>query len=157
MRGRLLLAALAMAGFLLAGPGAFGAEPVRLLSEFSRARAMIETRTVCHLLDIYLAVTPAQRGQGLMYIRELDEFEGMLFPTRQPVVVNMWMKNTYIALDMLFIRENGTVAVIAANTTPLSEQTVSSQEPVTAVLELNAGFARRHGVEPGDRFALLPL
>ena len=110
---------------------------------------------MCHLLDIYLARTPEERAQGLMYIRELGEFEGMLFPTSEPAVVSMWMKNTYIPLDMLFIRANGTVAGIAASTTPFSESTISSGEPVTGVLELNGGFAARHGVRAGDRFQII--
>jgi hypothetical protein len=140
---------------LLAALTAHAAEPEGLLDGFDRARGMIETRTACHLLDIHLALTPEQRGQGLMHVRKLGEHEGMLFPTRQPAVVSMWMKNTYIPLDMLFIRADGRVARIAAATTPLSEDTIGSGEPVTAVLELNGGFAARHGVAAGDRFALL--
>ncbi len=147
-------ATLVLALLGLAGPSARGAEPARLLAGFTRVHAMIETRHACHLLDIYLAISPQQRAQGLMYIRELGEFEGMLFPAQQPSVVSMWMKNTYISLDMLFIKADDRVAVIAANTTPLSEQLISSIEPVTAVLELKGGFAARHGVAPGDRFAV---
>jgi uncharacterized membrane protein (UPF0127 family) len=140
---------------LLSAAIAHAAEPEGLLDGFSRGRGMIETDHACHLLDIYLAVTPGQRAQGLMYIRELGEYEGMLFPTRQAAVVNMWMKNTYIPLDMLFIRGDGKIVGITANTTPLSETTVSSKQPVTSVLELNGGFAARHGVAAGDRFVLL--
>jgi uncharacterized protein len=66
-------------------------------------------------------------------------------------LVSMWMKNTYISLDMLFIRPDGTIARIAANTEPLSTRTVSSGEPVLSVLELNAGSAARLGIRPGDR------
>jgi hypothetical protein len=132
------------------------AEPARLLDGFARARAMIETRLACPLLDIYVTETPEQRAQGLMYVRELGEFEGMLFPTSEPAIVSMWMKNTYISLDMLFIRADGHIARIAARTTPLSEETISSGESVTAVLELRGGFAERHGVAAGDRFALIP-
>lgn len=148
-------AALALACLLLAAPAGRGAEPARLLEGFTRADAMIETRLACHLLDVYLARTPEERAQGLMYIRELGEFEGMLFPTSEPVVVRMWMKNTYIPLDMVFIRGNGTVASIAASTTPFSEDTISSNQAVTGVLELNGGFAARHGVRAGDRFRII--
>ena len=63
----------------------------------------------------------------------------------------MWMKNTYLPLDMLFIREDGTVSSIVANTEPLSLRSISSEEPVTYVLELNAGIAERLGIVPGDR------
>jgi uncharacterized membrane protein (UPF0127 family) len=149
--------ALALAVFLLATPPARAVEPARLLQGFGRSHAMIETGRACLLLEIWLAITPDQRAQGLMYVRELDEFEGMLFPTREPVLAGMWMKNTYIPLDMLFIRENGRIARIAARTKPLSEETISAGEPVTGVLELAGGFSERHGVAVGDRFTLLPL
>lgn len=116
---------------------------------------MIETEHRCHFLDVYLARTAEERAQGLMYIRELGEFEGMLFATSAPAAVSMWMKNTYIPLDMLFIRADGTIARIAADTTPFSEDTIRSGEPVTGVLEVNGGFAARHGVRPGNRFRLM--
>ena len=138
----------------LPAASARAAEPARLLDGFRRAHAMIETRHKCQLLEIYLALTPEQRAQGLMFIRELSEFEGMLFPGSTPSVLNMWMKNTYIPLDMLFIRADGKLAGIAANTTPFSEDTIQSPEPVTGVLELNGGFAARHGVAKGDRFSV---
>lgn len=131
------------------------AEPQRLLAGFTRSHAMIETRRACHLIDIYVARTAEQRAQGLMYIRELDEFEGMLFPNQEPAMVSMWMKNTYVSLDMLFIGADGRIAQIIAGTTPLSEDSIRSDGPVIAVLELVAGFAARHDVAPGDRFALL--
>lgn len=158
MRAGRIAGALALVVAVLAAGvlPARAAEPARLLDGFARARAMIETRLACHLLDIYVTETPEQRAQGLMYVRELGEFEGMLFPTSEPAVVSMWMKNTYISLDMLFIRADGHIARIAARTTPLSEETISSGESVTAVLELRGGFAERHGVAAGDRFALIP-
>lgn len=148
--------ALLLATMLAPGGRAHSAEPARLLAGFSRTYAMIETRHACHLLDVFLAITPEQRAQGLMYIRELDEFEGMLFPNSEPAVASMWMKNTYLSLDMLFIGTDGRIDLIAERTTPLSEHTITSEEPVLAVLELAAGFAARHGVAPGDRFLLLP-
>lgn len=146
----------ALPAFVLACAGvavsARAAEPARLLEGFMRTHAVIETRHACQLLEIHLAVTPEQRAQGLMFIRELGEFEGMLFPASAPAIVSMWMKNTYIPLDMLFIRADGKLAGIAGNTTPFSENTIQSPEPVTGVLELNGGFAARHGVARGDRF-----
>jgi uncharacterized membrane protein (UPF0127 family) len=149
-------AALTLCVLLFAAHEGGGAEPARFLEGFARAQIIIETRQACYLIDLYVAETPEERAQGLMYIRELGEFEGMLFPASAPAVVNMWMKNTYIPLDMLFIRANGTIARIAAETTPLSEDTISSGEPVTAVLELNGGFAKRHDVRSGDRFRIVP-
>lgn len=143
-------------GVLLAPLPGTAAEPAGYLAEFPRAAGMIETPLACHLLDLYLAVTPAQRAQGLMYIRELGEFEGMLFTTSRPAPVSMWMKNTFVPLDMLFIAADGRIEGIAAATTPLSEDTISAPVPVTGVLELNGGFAARHRVRVGDRFTLVP-
>lgn len=155
-RGRIVGALLALVGSLTATT-AGGAEPAAFLADFPRASGMLETARACHLLDLYLAVSADQRAQGLMHIRELGEYEGMLFTTAQPQRAAMWMKNTLISLDMFFIAADGRIAGIAADTTPLSEATISSPAPVTDVLELNGGFAARHGVGVGDRFALIPL
>jgi uncharacterized membrane protein (UPF0127 family) len=145
-----LVAGLAM---LLAAGSAARADTGRLLDGFPRARAMIETPLACHLLDIWIAETPEQRARGLMFIRQLGEYEGMLFPGREPAILRMWMKNTYIPLDMLFIGADARIIGIAERTTPLSEATISSPGPALAVLELNGGFAARHGIGTGDRFA----
>jgi uncharacterized membrane protein (UPF0127 family) len=137
---------------LLAGPVAPAAEPADLLRDFPRGQLVLETRGPrCLLVRIYIAASPQQRSQGLMFIESMDEFEGMYFGYDQPVGIAMWMKNTLLALDMLFIRADWTVARIARNTVPLSTERIESQEAVTGVLELNAGFARRWGVEPGTR------
>lgn len=152
-RGRIAAALLALAVSLTA-TSAKGAEPASFLADFPRASGMLETGQACHILDLYLAASAAQRAQGLMHIRELGEYEGMLFTTAQPQRAAMWMKNTLIPLDMLFIAADGRIAGIAAETTPLSEATISSPALVTDVLELNGGFAARHGVAPGDRFDL---
>ncbi len=154
VRWRHSAAALAL---LVAGAPALAAEPAGYLDGFPRASATLQTSRACYILDLYLAVTPEQRAQGLMFIRELGEYEGMLFTSPAPATVSMWMKNTYVSLDMVFIRADGRIAGIAARTTPLSEATITAPEPVTAVLELNAGFTARHGVRPGDRFYLVLL
>jgi hypothetical protein len=75
----------------------------------------------------------------------------MLFPYGRPQEITMWMKNTYVSLDMVFIRADGIVHRIAARTEPLSERTISSQGPAAAVLELVAGSAERMGIKPGDK------
>jgi uncharacterized membrane protein (UPF0127 family) len=104
-----------------------------------------------HIFQVEVARTPDQRSQGLMYRKSMPADHGMLFDFERVEPVSMWMKNTYIPLDMLFIRPDGTIARIAANTEPLSTRTISSGEPVLSVLELNAGSAALHGIRPGDR------
>ncbi len=105
------------------------------------------------VLEVEVAQTDAERTNGLMYRKSLPEQHGMLFDFEEDQPVYMWMKNTYIPLDMLFIRSNGTIARIAANTTPLSTATISSGEPVRAVVEIGGGEAARLGIAPGDRIA----
>ncbi len=91
------------------------------------------------------------RARGLMFRHRLPEGRAMLFDFKQTRPVMMWMKNTHIPLDMVFIRANGTIARIAENTTPMSEDIIESGEPVAFVLEVPAGTARRIGLAPGDR------
>ena len=104
-----------------------------------------------HVFLIEVADKPRERSQGLMYRRELAPDAGMLFDFEEQRPVSMWMKNTYISLDMLFIRRNGTIVNIAENTVPFSLQSIPSGAPVLAVLEVIGGTARRLGIRPGDR------
>jgi uncharacterized membrane protein (UPF0127 family) len=100
---------------------------------------------------VEVARNDADRAQGLMFRRSMPADQGMLFDFGRVEPVSMWMQNTYLSLDMLFIRPDGTIARIAANTEPLSTRTIPSGEPVLAVLELNAGTAAKLGIKPGDR------
>jgi uncharacterized membrane protein (UPF0127 family) len=100
---------------------------------------------------VEVARNDADRAQGLMYRRAMPADQGMLFDFGRVEPVSMWMQNTYLSLDMLFIRPDGTVARIATNTEPLSTRTIASGEPVLAVLELNAGTTAKLGIKPGDR------
>jgi uncharacterized membrane protein (UPF0127 family) len=111
----------------------------------------IESAGKVHEFEVELAETPGQRGRGLMFRTEMAADHGMLFDFEPPKVASMWMRNTYLPLDMLFIRGDGTISSIAADTTPLSDTVIRSQEPVAAVLELNAGTAANLGIRPGDR------
>lgn len=97
----------------------------------------------CWKFDVYVASTRAQSMRGLMHVRELPDFTGMIFIYREAGVRSMWMKNTYIPLDMLFIRGDGKVSSVATHTTPLSLESVSATEPVNFVLELNAGVTEK--------------
>jgi len=100
---------------------------------------------------VEVARNDADRAQGLMFRRSMPADQGMLFDFGRVEPVSMWMQNTYLSLDMLFIRADGTIARIAANTEPLSTRTIPSGEPVLAVLELNAGTAAKLGIKAGDR------
>ena len=102
-------------------------------------------------ITIEVAQTMDQKAKGLMFRRSLDDRAGMLFPYGQPQEITMWMKNTYIALDMVFIRADGTVHRIEVMTEPFSEATIASSGPVSAVLELNGGAAARLGLTAGDK------
>lgn len=113
----------------------------------------IATRNGVVTFEVEVARTVQSITMGLMYRRELGERRGMLFDFKDEQPVSMWMKNTLIPLDMLFIRSNGTISRIAANTTPLSTATIPSNEPVQAVLEIAGGAAKRLGIAPGDRVA----
>lgn len=104
-----------------------------------------------HEFSVELADTPESRARGLMYRRSMPEDHGMLFDFGRVDMVSMWMRNTYIPLDMLFVRADGSIARIASDTEPLSERPISSGEPVLAVFEINAGIADRLGIAPGDR------
>jgi hypothetical protein len=114
-------------------------------------RLEIVTRSGVVVFEVEIAVTDAERAQGLMFRRELPEGRGMLFDFSGEGPVTMWMKNTYVSLDMIFIRADGTIARIAENTEPLSEAHIVSGAPVQAVLEVVAGTAKRLGIRPGDK------
>ncbi len=111
----------------------------------------IASRSGRHAFQVEVMRDDAGRAQGLMFRRTMAPDRGMLFDFERMEPVTMWMKNTYLPLDMLFIRADGTVARIAADTEPLSTRTIASGEPVLGVLELNAGTAARLGIHPGDK------
>ena len=102
-------------------------------------------------LEIELAETPDQQSKGLMFRKSLGERAGMLFSYAPAKEITMWMRNTYIPLDMLFVRADGVIHRIEVMTQPFSEDIIPSQGEVTAVLELNGGAAAKLGIKPGDR------
>ena len=113
----------------------------------------IASRTGVHVFGVEMAVTPEQQARGLMFRRQLPEGQGMLFDFQREQPASFWMKNTYISLDMIFIRGDGRILRIAENTVPLSEALVPSGGPVRAVLEVIAGTAKKLGIAAGDRVA----
>lgn len=104
-----------------------------------------------HVFTVELAVTPRQREQGLMNRREMAPDHGMLFAFGETRQVFMWMKNTYLPLDMLFIGKDGKVRTIKENAEPLSESIIDSQGPIDYVLELNGGTVKRLGIRTDNR------
>ena len=123
--------------------------------DFDRGTLFVESDDgVRHKLDIYLAINFDQQRRGLMFVRKMPENTGMLFIYEDSGVHSMWMKNTYIPLDMVFARADGTVSSVIHDTQPLSLTSQGSVEAVNYVLELNAGTARRLGIGKNSRLIL---
>ena len=113
----------------------------------------IVTKNGVQVFSVEMATTEQEKETGLMYRKELPDGKGMLFDFSPEQQVSMWMKNTYISLDMIFIRADGRILRIAENTEPLSTKIISSGGPVKGVLEVIAGTAQKYGIAPGDRVA----
>ncbi|MFT4097277.1 MAG: DUF192 domain-containing protein [Rhodoblastus sp.] len=122
---------------------------------FARAQELEKldfvTKTGVHAFSVEVMRTSDQQAKGLMFRRYLPDDRGMLFAFKRNEPIFMWMKNTYIPLDMVFIDRKGAVASIAADTEPFSERTIASGPPVWGVVELNAGAAARMGLAVGDK------
>jgi uncharacterized membrane protein (UPF0127 family) len=140
-----LVLVFALASALLGSPGG--------LSAVELAPLEIVSKTGVHTFGVEMAVTPEEQAKGLMFRRELPEGQGMLFDFQREQPAVFWMKNTYVPLDMIFIRGDGRILRIAEHTVPLSEDLVRSGAPVRAVLEVIAGTAQKLGIVPGDRVA----
>ena len=143
-----------VAAVLAAGAGfspAAESQTRRPLVAFDKSRITILSGGHAHDFRIELARTARQHAQGLMHRRHMAADAGMLFIHRRPAPRSMWMKNTYIPLDMLFLGTDGTILRIAERTVPLSTRPIRSGRPAIAVLELNAGTAARLGLREGDR------
>jgi uncharacterized membrane protein (UPF0127 family) len=111
----------------------------------------IVTKNGVQVFSVEMATTEQEKETGLMYRKEVPDGKGMLFDFSPPQEVSMWMKNTYVSLDMIFIRADGRILRIAENTEPLSTKIISSQGLAKGVLEVVAGTAKKYGIEPGDR------
>jgi uncharacterized protein len=112
---------------------------------------VLRTESGTHSYAVEVAVTDVEKARGLMFRRSLPQDSGMLFLYDPPQAVTMWMRNTYIPLDMIFIAPDGLVHRIEANTEPFSTDIIASGGTVAGVLELNAGQAEKIGLKPGDR------
>ena len=113
----------------------------------------IASKTGVHIFSVEVVDNDADRAKGLMYRKELPEGRGMLFDFHRDQDVSFWMQNTYIPLDMIFIRGDGQILRIEENTVPLSTRMIPSRGAVLAVLEVIGGTSRKLGIAPGDRVA----
>lgn len=144
-------APIVLLALLLVLGGAHASPPQTAVLDWPLDTLTVETRSGRHRFEVEVAATPAHRERGLMFREDLAADAGMLFLFGAQRVVHMWMKNTYVPLDMLFITADGRIANIVANTEPLSLEIRSSAGPVAAVLELRGGVAAQKGIAPGDR------
>lgn len=140
---------------LLIAIPAFGNE--ELDRRFSKDVLIIEaSEHACYRFDIYVALDDVQRSRGLMFVRDLPQTTGMLFIYPGDRVASMWMKNTFIPLDIVFARPDGTVTNVIRNTEPQSLKSLASTEPVAFVLELNAGVTERLVIDERSRLVWEP-
>lgn len=105
----------------------------------------------CWRFNTWVARTPEEFSRGLMFVRKLDDDGGMLFALSEEREISMWMRNTYVPLDILFADAAGTIISIYENAVPLTLDHMSSGQPAFAVLELSAGSVASRGISPGDR------
>jgi uncharacterized membrane protein (UPF0127 family) len=124
------------------------------LRDFQRGEVSIERQGGRDTFSVWLARTPAEQQQGLMWIRQLPRDAGMLFLLDPARPMDMWMKNTYVSLDMLFFDTSGRITRIHRRAPTLSEDIISSGGTVGGVLEILAGEADRRGIREGDRILL---
>jgi hypothetical protein len=141
---------LLLAGFAAAAAGARDA--LLPLSMFPRERVAVETRSARrHLFEAWRAETPETRAQGLMFVKDLRPDQAMIFTYAPAQRAGMWMKNTLIPLDMLFVDESGCVVKVHERARPGSLETIAADTPVVLVVELAGGTAQTLGIGPGDR------
>lgn len=146
--------ALAAALLLLASAGPCVAstskDAQQLDQAFSRSTLQIATSDArLHKIDVWVADNDMRRMRGLMFVKELADDAGMLFIYPHPQPVGIWMKNTPLSLDILFVKADGRVHRVVENATPQSLETISSEGPVLAVIEIKAGSAARLKIRPG--------
>jgi uncharacterized protein len=146
--------ALALLLVLVAGGAQAQTGPIEDLAAFPLDKLEIrEGKQVKHVFQVWLADTPNRKSQGLMFVRDLPDLRGMLFVHDKPRDISMWMKNTYIPLDMVFIDQRGRIQQIIEQATPHSLDLIRSEKPALAVLEIAGGEARRLGIHVGQRVA----
>jgi len=125
---------------------------VDLDRDLKKSSLIVSTsKKTCYLLSIWVVHSAKEKARGLMYVRNMPEQSGMLFVYTESDQRSMWMKNTYIPLDIIFIKNSETISSIARDTEPLSLKNIRSIEPVNYVLEINAGMTKKMGIVPNDK------
>src|SRR6202790_2702961 len=137
-----LVAIVALCAVSLLGAQATTVEPLEIV-----------TKNGVQVFSVEMATTEQEKETGLMYRKAMPDGKGMLFDFSPEQQISMWMKNTYISLDMIFIRADGRLLRVAENTEPLSTRIIPSGGLAKGVLEVIAGTAKKYGIEPGDRVA----
>jgi uncharacterized membrane protein (UPF0127 family) len=158
MNFALMVARLRMGGRLMTSLAAASAVLAALCANPAARAASVQpleiaTKSGVQVFSVEMATTEEEKTTGLMYRKELPDGKGMLFDFSPEQQISMWMKNTYISLDMIFIRADGRILRIAENTEPLSTRIISSGGLAKGVLEVIAGTAQKYGIQPGDRVA----
>jgi uncharacterized membrane protein (UPF0127 family) len=140
--GIAIAAVVALCGLAGAGAQAASIQPLEIV-----------TKSGVRVFSVEMATSEEEKTTGLMYRKELADGKGMLFDFSPEQQVSMWMKNTFISLDMIFIRADGRILRIAENTEPQSTRIIPSGGLAKGVLEVIAGTAKKYGIAPGDRVA----
>ena len=158
MNFALMVARLRIGGRLMTSLAAASAVLVILCANPPARAASVQpleivTKSGVQVFSVEMATTEEEKTTGLMYRKELPDGKGMLSDFSPEQQISMWMKNTYISLDMIFIRADGRILRIAENTEPLSTKIISSGGLAKGVLEVIAGTAQKYGIQPGDRVA----
>lgn len=146
-----LLALAACAGLAATSIGAHARDSVSTLARLPHAELQVVTASGTHRFQVWIAADDRSRERGLMFVRSLPADAGMLFLFERPQVAAFWMKDTYLSLDLIFVRADGVVANVARDTRPLTLDPIPSVGPVKAVLELLAGTCARIGLVAGSR------
>ena len=147
---RVWLALVLAVGLAAAGAVAPGPSRAQDRPDFARSTVTIETKHGKHVFKVEMAVTPRELAYGLMFRRKMPLDEGMLLVYDPPEQASIWMKNTILPLDIVFIDPKGRIESIFHGAKPHSLEAMPSKGVVGAVLELNAGVVRILGIEPGD-------
>jgi uncharacterized membrane protein (UPF0127 family) len=149
IRNAALAAALLLAAAVAAS--ALGTRPPAQLRDLPQSRVQVLTDSGKHRFKVWIAATEESQQRGLMFVRALPPQHGLLFLFPEPRYTSFWMKDTFLALDIVFIAADGRVVRIVAGATPQSLEPMDSGAPVKAALEVVAGTAARIGLKPGDR------